>query len=117
VSLPPRRTFCRSQRLWDVRFQRTYASARPEVVAAECEPLAITLPCHYEHAYDQAKLECEQKEYALADGLLCHPSFVGATSLATAHALTWDTAGDELLAVYSKLVDVGRVAPALTGSS
>jgi glycosyltransferase involved in cell wall biosynthesis len=51
------------------------------VVAAESERLGITLPRHYEHAYDQARLEREEQEYALADGLLCPSAFVAGTFL------------------------------------
>jgi glycosyltransferase involved in cell wall biosynthesis len=47
-----------------------------EAVQQECERLGIALPPDHEHAYDARKLEKEEREYALADRLLCPSDFV-----------------------------------------
>jgi glycosyltransferase involved in cell wall biosynthesis len=47
-----------------------------EVVRAECERIVGPLPPGHEHAYNDAVLRKEEKEYALADALLCPSEFV-----------------------------------------
>jgi len=50
-----------------------------EVVAEECERLGVALPPDHEHAYNETVLEREEREYELADALLCPSEFVVAT--------------------------------------
>jgi glycosyltransferase involved in cell wall biosynthesis len=52
-----------------------------EVVQRECERLGVDLPPDHEHAYNEAVLEREEAEYALADRLLCPSEFVVKTFL------------------------------------
>ena len=52
-----------------------------DVVARECHRLGVALPPDQEHAYNAAKLEQEEEEYALADHLLCPSEFVVRTFL------------------------------------
>jgi glycosyltransferase involved in cell wall biosynthesis len=52
-----------------------------EVVERECERLGVDLPPDHEHAYNEAVLEREEAEYALADRLLCPSDFVVKTFL------------------------------------
>ena len=52
-----------------------------EVVQRECERLGVDLPPDHEHAYNDAVLEKEEAEYALADRLLCPSDFVVKTFL------------------------------------
>jgi glycosyltransferase involved in cell wall biosynthesis len=52
-----------------------------EVVQRECERLGVELPPDHEHAYNDAVLEKEEAEYALADRLLCPSDFVVKTFL------------------------------------
>ena len=47
-----------------------------EVVAEECKRLGVTLPPDHEHAYNETVLEREEREYELADALLCPSEFV-----------------------------------------
>jgi len=47
-----------------------------EVVAEECERLGVTLPPDHEHAFNETVLEREEREYELADALLCPSEFV-----------------------------------------
>jgi glycosyltransferase involved in cell wall biosynthesis len=47
-----------------------------EVVRDECERLGVELPPDHEHAYNETVLEREEREYALADALLCPSEFV-----------------------------------------
>jgi glycosyltransferase involved in cell wall biosynthesis len=51
------------------------------VVKQECDRLGITLPSDHEHAYNADKLQKEEREYALADRLLCPSDFVVKTFL------------------------------------
>jgi glycosyltransferase involved in cell wall biosynthesis len=46
-----------------------------EVVRQECERIGVPLPPGHEHAFNAAILEHEEKEYALADALLCPSDF------------------------------------------
>lgn len=50
-----------------------------EVVARECERIGVTLPTNQEHAYNASKLALEEREYDLADYLLCPSEFVART--------------------------------------
>lgn len=50
-----------------------------EVVKKECERLGVTMPRGHEHAEDQDKIRLEDKEFSLADRLLCPSDFVAAT--------------------------------------
>jgi glycosyltransferase involved in cell wall biosynthesis len=50
-----------------------------EIVQEECRRLGITMPRGHEHAYNAEVLEQEEKEYALADYLLCPSEFVAQT--------------------------------------
>jgi glycosyltransferase involved in cell wall biosynthesis len=52
-----------------------------EIVHKECERLGVTLPPDHEHAYNAWKLRKEEKEYELADRLLCPSDFVLKTFL------------------------------------
>jgi glycosyltransferase involved in cell wall biosynthesis len=52
-----------------------------EVVQRECERLGVDLPPDHEHAFNEAVLEKEEAEYALADRLLCPSDFVVKTFL------------------------------------
>lgn len=52
-----------------------------EVVQRECERLGVQLPPDHEHAYNEEKLQKEEKEYALASRLLCPSDFVVKTFL------------------------------------
>lgn len=52
-----------------------------EVVQRECEKLGVILPPDHEHAYKADVLEKEEKEYDLADYLLCPSDFVVKTFL------------------------------------
>jgi D-inositol-3-phosphate glycosyltransferase len=52
-----------------------------EVVAAECDRIGVPLPPDHEHAYNGPKLQREEAEYDLADGLLCPSEFVVETFL------------------------------------
>ncbi len=47
-----------------------------EVVAEECERLGVTLPPDHEHAFNEIVLAREEREYELADALLCPSEFV-----------------------------------------
>jgi glycosyltransferase involved in cell wall biosynthesis len=47
-----------------------------EVVERECKRLGIILPPGYEHTFQKECLEREEKEYRLADRLLCPSDFV-----------------------------------------
>jgi glycosyltransferase involved in cell wall biosynthesis len=47
-----------------------------EVVRDECERLDVQLPPGHEHAYNEEILELEEREYALADKLLCPSELV-----------------------------------------
>lgn len=47
-----------------------------EVVAQECKKLGIKLPKRHSHAFDARKLRREEKEFELADRLLCPSRFV-----------------------------------------
>jgi glycosyltransferase involved in cell wall biosynthesis len=59
-----------------------------EVVHAECDRLGVTLPPGHEHAYNEAVLAAEEKEFGLADALLCPSDFVVRTFLARGFAST-----------------------------
>lgn len=48
-------------------------------VKAECERIGIKLPRFYEHAPDSRLLDIEEKEYDLADAILCPSEFVAKT--------------------------------------
>lgn len=48
-------------------------------VAAESRRLGVVLPADNEHAYNEIKLRKEEREYALADRLLCPSEFVERT--------------------------------------
>jgi glycosyltransferase involved in cell wall biosynthesis len=52
-----------------------------EVVQNECKKLGVVLPPGYEHAYNAAVLEKEEKEYREAYRLLCPSDFVARTFL------------------------------------
>lgn len=52
-----------------------------EAVQKECERLGVALPPGHEHAYDAAKLQKEEAEYASATRLLCPSDFVVKTFL------------------------------------
>ena len=52
-----------------------------EVVEAECRRLGVMLPPGHEHAYNEAILRREEREYELADWLLCPSDFVVRTFL------------------------------------
>src|SRR5207302_398438 len=52
-----------------------------KVVADECARLGVPLPRGHEHAYNPAVLAREEKEYDLADYLLCPSDFVRKTFL------------------------------------
>ncbi len=52
-----------------------------EVVLRECERLGVPLPPGHEHSWNSEVLRIEEKEYALADGLLCPSDFVRQTFL------------------------------------
>lgn len=47
-----------------------------ESVAAECERIGVPLPPGHEHAFNADVLEHEEREYELADRLLCPSDFV-----------------------------------------
>jgi len=49
------------------------------VVEEECQRLGISMPPGHEHAYDEDILNKEEREYALADRLLCPSDFVART--------------------------------------
>lgn len=53
-----------------------------EVVAAECERLGMHLEAASPHAFDPVKLAREEREFAVADALLCPSDFVAATHAA-----------------------------------
>jgi glycosyltransferase involved in cell wall biosynthesis len=53
-----------------------------EVVARECERLGVELPRDHEHAFNAEMLAREEREYALADFLLCPSDFVRRTFIA-----------------------------------
>lgn len=50
-----------------------------EVVRDECKNLGVSMPEGHEHAYNSVLLEHEEREYALADRLLCPSDFVAKT--------------------------------------
>ncbi len=52
-----------------------------EVVQRECEKLGVALPPNHEHAYKADVLEKEEREYEMADYLLCPSEFVVKTFL------------------------------------
>jgi len=52
-----------------------------QVVQEECDRLGVTLPPDHEHAYNAEKLHKEEREYELADRLLCPSDFVKKTFL------------------------------------
>jgi glycosyltransferase involved in cell wall biosynthesis len=52
-----------------------------ETVARECGRLGLTLPPNHDHAFNAARLEREESEYAAADALLCPSQFVTKTFL------------------------------------
>ena len=52
-----------------------------EVVEAECKRLGVTLPPDHEHAFNETVLAREEREYELADALLCPSDFVVRTFL------------------------------------
>ena len=52
-----------------------------EVVRDECERLGVELPPDHEHAFNETVLEREEREYELADHLLCPSEFVVQTFL------------------------------------
>ena len=52
-----------------------------DVVARECERLGVALPPDHEHAYNAGYLAHEEREYQLADWLLCPSDFVVRTFL------------------------------------
>jgi glycosyltransferase involved in cell wall biosynthesis len=52
-----------------------------EVVARECKRLGVKLPPSHSHAFDTYRLEFEEKEFAMADKLLCPSEFVARTFL------------------------------------
>ena len=52
-----------------------------EVVRKECDRIGVPLPADHEHAYNEMKLEHEEREYAEADALLCPSDFVLKTFL------------------------------------
>ena len=47
-----------------------------EVVRQECHRIGVSLPRGYEHSFNADLLKHEEKEYALADALLCPSEFV-----------------------------------------
>lgn len=47
-----------------------------EVVQKECQRIGVSMPPGHEHAYNKARLEHEESEYAQADALLCPSDFV-----------------------------------------
>jgi glycosyltransferase involved in cell wall biosynthesis len=47
-----------------------------EVVRDECARLGVELPADHEHAYNEMVLQREEREYGLADRLLCPSDFV-----------------------------------------
>jgi len=57
-----------------------------EVVQKECERLGVALPPDHEHAYNAWKLRKEEKEYELADRLLCPSDFTAKTFLDKGYA-------------------------------
>ena len=52
-----------------------------EVVDAECKRLGVSLPPDHEHAFNETILAREEREYELADALLCPSDFVVQTFL------------------------------------
>ena len=52
-----------------------------EVVERECDRLGLELPPDHDHAFNAARLEREEAEYAAADALLCPSDFVVQTFL------------------------------------
>ena len=52
-----------------------------EVVEAECKRLGVALPPDHEHAFNETVLAREEREYELADALLCPSEFVVKTFL------------------------------------
>jgi glycosyltransferase involved in cell wall biosynthesis len=52
-----------------------------EVVNSECARLGVALQPEHEHAYKPQLLQIEEKEYELADGILCPSDFVTDTFL------------------------------------
>jgi glycosyltransferase involved in cell wall biosynthesis len=52
-----------------------------EVVRDECQRLGVTLPRGHEHEYNQQILDIEEREYELADKLLCPSDFTLRTFL------------------------------------
>lgn len=50
-----------------------------EVVQGECKRLGLSMPPNHEHAYNSTILEREEREYDLADRLLCPSDFVAQT--------------------------------------
>jgi len=52
-----------------------------EVVRQECERIGVALPANHEHAYKPDVLRKEEKEFSLADRLLCPSDFVVKTFL------------------------------------
>lgn len=52
-----------------------------EVVQRECERIGVPLPPGHEHAFNEAVLQVEEREYAEADGLLCPSDFTLKTFL------------------------------------
>ena len=52
-----------------------------EVVRKECDRLGVALPANHEHAYQPDVLRKEEKEFSLADRLLCPSDFVVKTFL------------------------------------
>jgi glycosyltransferase involved in cell wall biosynthesis len=50
-----------------------------EVVRKECQHLGVAMPRGHEHAFNPAILEREEREYDLADYLLCPSDFVART--------------------------------------
>jgi glycosyltransferase involved in cell wall biosynthesis len=47
-----------------------------QVVKEECEKLGVSMPAGHEHAYNEGFLRHEEREYSLADRLLCPSDFV-----------------------------------------
>jgi glycosyltransferase involved in cell wall biosynthesis len=52
-----------------------------EIVRQECQTLGVAMPPGHEHAYNAVILDHEEKEYELADQLLCPSEFVAQTFL------------------------------------
>lgn len=50
-----------------------------DIVQRECELLGVTMPPGHEHAYNEAYLRREEREYEAADYLLCPSEFVERT--------------------------------------